>query len=103
MLIKWENFGAFLSWLLRREIFLIGDVLSQFHHTSLNLHEGRRIHKLLKQKCIKSSTCIMSLQKLASIRATYANGYELQAVMSASGKQTDSTNDDYLMPQHWLN
>jgi hypothetical protein len=31
MLIKWENFGAFLSWLLRREIFLTGDFLNKFY------------------------------------------------------------------------
>jgi hypothetical protein len=33
MLIKWENFGAFLSSLLRQEIFLTGEVLSEFHCT----------------------------------------------------------------------
>jgi hypothetical protein len=31
MLIKWENFGAFLSQLLRREIFLTGDFLNEFY------------------------------------------------------------------------
>jgi hypothetical protein len=30
MLIKWENFGAFLS-CLRREVFLTGFFLSRFH------------------------------------------------------------------------
>jgi hypothetical protein len=34
MLIKWENFGAFLSWLLRLEIFLTGDFLNKFYCTS---------------------------------------------------------------------
>jgi hypothetical protein len=29
--MKWENFGAFLSWLLRREIILTGFFLSEFH------------------------------------------------------------------------
>jgi hypothetical protein len=47
MLIKWENFGAFLSWLLKQEIFLTGDVLNKFycigesndsHFTSVHLH-----------------------------------------------------------------
>jgi hypothetical protein len=33
MLIKWENFGAFLSWRLSRENILTGDVLSEFHCT----------------------------------------------------------------------
>jgi hypothetical protein len=32
MLIQWENFGAFLSWLLRREIFLTGDILNEFYY-----------------------------------------------------------------------
>jgi hypothetical protein len=32
MLIKWENFGAFLSCLLRREIFLTGDFLNEFNY-----------------------------------------------------------------------
>jgi hypothetical protein len=31
MLIKWENFGAFLSGLLRWEIFLTEDVLNEFY------------------------------------------------------------------------
>jgi hypothetical protein len=31
MLIKWENFGAFLSWLRRWEIFLTGDFLNKFY------------------------------------------------------------------------
>jgi hypothetical protein len=31
ILMKWENFGAFLSWFLRREIFLTGYFLSEFH------------------------------------------------------------------------
>jgi hypothetical protein len=31
MLIKWENSGAFLSWLLRLEIFLTGDILNEFY------------------------------------------------------------------------
>jgi hypothetical protein len=37
MLIKWENFGAFLSWLLRWEIFLTGDFLNEFYciHSSV--------------------------------------------------------------------
>jgi hypothetical protein len=30
ILMKWENFGAFLSWLLRLEIFLTGFFLSEF-------------------------------------------------------------------------
>jgi hypothetical protein len=29
--MKWESSGAFLSWLLRREIFLTGFFLSEFH------------------------------------------------------------------------
>jgi hypothetical protein len=29
ILTKWENFGAFLSWLLRREIFLTGGFFKQ--------------------------------------------------------------------------
>jgi hypothetical protein len=29
--IKWENFRAFLSCLLRQEIFLTGDVLNEFY------------------------------------------------------------------------
>jgi hypothetical protein len=33
MLIKWENFGAFLSWLLRQEIFLTGNFLNEFYCT----------------------------------------------------------------------
>jgi hypothetical protein len=32
--MKWENFGAFLSWLLRQEIFLTGFFLSEFHCSS---------------------------------------------------------------------
>jgi hypothetical protein len=35
MLIKCENFGAFLSRLLRQEIFLTGDVLNEFYCISL--------------------------------------------------------------------
>jgi hypothetical protein len=31
MLIKLESFGAFLSWLLRREMFLTGDVVNEFY------------------------------------------------------------------------
>jgi hypothetical protein len=31
ILMKWENFGAFLSWLLRQEIFLTRFFLSEFH------------------------------------------------------------------------
>jgi hypothetical protein len=31
MLINWEKFGAFLSWLLRQEIFLTGDILNEFY------------------------------------------------------------------------
>jgi hypothetical protein len=31
MLIKWENFGALLSWLLRQEIFLTRDLLNEFY------------------------------------------------------------------------
>jgi hypothetical protein len=31
ILMKRENFGAFLSWLVRREIFLTGFFLSEFH------------------------------------------------------------------------
>jgi hypothetical protein len=31
ILMKWENFGAFLSWLVRWEIFLTGFFLSEFH------------------------------------------------------------------------
>jgi hypothetical protein len=31
MLIKWENFDAFLSWLLRWEIFLTRDFLNEFY------------------------------------------------------------------------
>jgi hypothetical protein len=31
MLIKWENFGSFLSWLPRQEIFLTKDVLNKFY------------------------------------------------------------------------
>jgi hypothetical protein len=34
MLIKWENFGAFVSRLLRREIFLTGDSLNGFYSIS---------------------------------------------------------------------
>jgi hypothetical protein len=33
MLIKWENVGAFLSFLLRQEIFLTGFFLREFHCT----------------------------------------------------------------------
>jgi hypothetical protein len=33
ILMKWENFGAFLSWLLRREIFLTRFFLSEFHYS----------------------------------------------------------------------
>jgi hypothetical protein len=37
--MKWENFGAFLSSLLRREIFLTGAFLSDFHCISIkNAH-----------------------------------------------------------------
>jgi hypothetical protein len=32
--MKWENFGAFLSRLLRWEIFLSGFLLSEFHCSS---------------------------------------------------------------------
>jgi hypothetical protein len=31
MLIKWEDFDAFLSWLLKQEIFLTGFFLREFH------------------------------------------------------------------------
>jgi hypothetical protein len=31
ILMKWENFGAFLSWLLRGQSFLTGFFLSEFH------------------------------------------------------------------------
>jgi hypothetical protein len=33
--MKWENFGAFLSRLVRRKIFLTGFFLSEFHCTSV--------------------------------------------------------------------
>jgi hypothetical protein len=33
MLIKWENFGAFLFWRLRRENVLTRDVLNEFYCT----------------------------------------------------------------------
>jgi hypothetical protein len=31
MLIKWEKFGAFLFWLLKRENILTGDILNEFY------------------------------------------------------------------------
>jgi hypothetical protein len=31
ILMKWENFDAFLSWFLRQEIFLTRGLLSEFH------------------------------------------------------------------------
>jgi hypothetical protein len=31
MLIKWSNFGDILSWRLRRENILTGDVLNEFY------------------------------------------------------------------------
>jgi hypothetical protein len=34
--MKLEDFGAFLSWLLRREIFVTGVFLSEFHCILLN-------------------------------------------------------------------
>jgi hypothetical protein len=37
MLIKWENFGAFLSLLLRLEIFLTGDILNEFYCTLIRI------------------------------------------------------------------
>ena len=40
---------------------------------------------------------------LASAAATYADGYKMYAVVSASGEQTDYTDKNYLMPQHWQN
>jgi hypothetical protein len=33
MLMKWENFGAFLSRFLRWVIFLTGDILKEFYCT----------------------------------------------------------------------
>jgi hypothetical protein len=39
--MKWENFGAFLSWLLRREVFLTGFFLSEFHCNSLGTAPGK--------------------------------------------------------------
>jgi hypothetical protein len=38
ILMKWENFGAFLSLLLRQEIFLTGFFLSKFHCISHVYH-----------------------------------------------------------------
>jgi hypothetical protein len=35
MLIKWENFGAFLSWFVRWENILTGDVLNKFYCITL--------------------------------------------------------------------
>jgi hypothetical protein len=35
ILRKWENFGAFLSWLLRQKIFLTRFILSEFHRTTV--------------------------------------------------------------------
>ena len=38
MLIKWENFGAFLSWCLRWENILTGDIWSEFHCITIFLY-----------------------------------------------------------------
>jgi hypothetical protein len=37
MLIKWKNFGDFLTRLLRREIFLTGDVLNEFYRIKTDI------------------------------------------------------------------
>jgi hypothetical protein len=47
MLIKWKNFGAFLSWLLRREIFLTEFFLSEFYCIQLLIYLYLYTHNVL--------------------------------------------------------
>jgi hypothetical protein len=54
--MKWENSGAFLSWLLRREIFLTGFFLSEFHCTC--------IHEEIKSRWMPGKSCYLSVQNL---------------------------------------
>jgi hypothetical protein len=43
ILMKWENFGAFLSWFLRQEIFLTGFFLSEFHCICIILRPSKEV------------------------------------------------------------
>jgi hypothetical protein len=51
MLIKWENFGAFLSW---HEIFLTRDVLNVFCISKTYLHDLRKPTKSSSVRCPKT-------------------------------------------------
>jgi hypothetical protein len=70
MLIKWENFGAFLSWLLRREIFLTGFFLSKFHcihydtfwHEVLKVNAGT-LHLVIHQSIFCLPICMFQLKE----------------------------------------
>jgi hypothetical protein len=47
--MKWENFGAFLSWLLRQEIFLTGFFLSEFHCNKIEVLKSEHKPTLLER------------------------------------------------------
>jgi hypothetical protein len=60
ILIKWENFGAFLSWLLRREIFLTGDSINKFYCTSIQFSHIQDDSDLMLWLQVLTSEVILS-------------------------------------------
>jgi hypothetical protein len=68
--MKWENFGAFLSWLLRWEIFLTGFFLSKFR--CIKYYECVYLYSCLGYPACKLHLlCIALLSSVTCLAAPY--------------------------------